>query len=311
MTNRVIKDSIWTSPTLAALSDFSQDQFPRWLLLADDWGCFEARSRVIKGLAYPLRDSVTPEIIEYVKNELYQAGLLFIWKVGDREWGYFVSWDSHNQFCNKTNVDEQGKNQKHRRKTPEPPENELIQYLQGNRKELDNLGHLGTVVNKILNPNPNPVPNQNPITPPTPPSGGEGVEKSFCSSFSADEQTVEAEKVTGRAKTQRRSLRKQAEPEGFESFWQAYPKKISKGQARRTWQRLNPTEQLQGKILATLERAKTSDQWAKENGRFIPHASTWLNAEGWDDEHIRTKNPMDEWLESRMKAKEAQNVATG
>lgn len=70
----------------------------------------------------------------------------------------------------------------------------------------------------------------------------------------------------------------------FEKFWEAYPKKVSKGQARRTWQKLNPTEQLQGKILAALECAKTSDQWAKENGRFIPNPATWLNAEGWEDE---------------------------
>lgn len=70
----------------------------------------------------------------------------------------------------------------------------------------------------------------------------------------------------------------------FDEFWESYPKKVSKGQARRTWQKLNPNEQLQGKILATLEQAKTSEQWAKENGRYIPNPSTWLNAEGWEDE---------------------------
>ena len=37
MSNRVIKDSIWDSPTLGQIPDYYEDQFPRWLLLADDW----------------------------------------------------------------------------------------------------------------------------------------------------------------------------------------------------------------------------------------------------------------------------------
>lgn len=72
----------------------------------------------------------------------------------------------------------------------------------------------------------------------------------------------------------------------FDNFWEAYPKKVSKGQAKRTWKKLNPTEQLLGKILTALERAKTSDQWVRDDGRFIPNPATWLNAEGWEDQHI-------------------------
>lgn len=156
MPNRVIKDSIWTSPTLADLSDFAQDQFPRWLLMADDWGCFDANSKVIKGLCYPLRDRVTSARIDDIKKEYYNAGLFFLWIEGGHEWGYFVSWDSHHNFCNKTNVDDGGKNQKHRRKTPAPPPAELNQYLQQYTKSWNILGQIRTTKNEILNPNPNP-----------------------------------------------------------------------------------------------------------------------------------------------------------
>ena len=70
---------------------------------------------------------------------------------------------------------------------------------------------------------------------------------------------------------------------GFAEFWEAYPKKVSIGLAERTWKKLKPTEQLQGQILAALERAKTS-VWAAKEKRYIPNPSTWLNAKGWLDE---------------------------
>ncbi len=32
-----------------------------------------------------------------------------------------------------------------------------------------------------------------------------------------------------------------------------------------------------------LRRWKGSDQWTKDGGRFVPHPTTWLNREGWND----------------------------
>lgn len=71
----------------------------------------------------------------------------------------------------------------------------------------------------------------------------------------------------------------------FEKFWQAYPKKKSKGHAEKTWMKLKPSEQLLETMLSTIERAKTSEEWTKENGKYIPYPSTWLNAKGWEDEY--------------------------
>ena len=72
---------------------------------------------------------------------------------------------------------------------------------------------------------------------------------------------------------------------GFSSFWLAYPKKKSKGQAERAWKKLNPDEQLQDRLLQALERAKKSADWQKDAGQFIPYPASWLNAKGWEDEH--------------------------
>ena len=71
----------------------------------------------------------------------------------------------------------------------------------------------------------------------------------------------------------------------FEMFWDAYPKKRAKGQAEKTWSRINPNEQLTHLMLSGIEQAKTSVDWTKENGQFIPYPSTWLNAKGWEDDY--------------------------
>jgi hypothetical protein len=70
----------------------------------------------------------------------------------------------------------------------------------------------------------------------------------------------------------------------FAQFWAAYPRKRSKGDAERAWKALSPSEQLTDIILQAVERAKTTDQWRRESGQFIPYPATWLRAKGWEDE---------------------------
>ncbi|MGE0630937.1 MAG: hypothetical protein AB7O96_00900 [Pseudobdellovibrionaceae bacterium] len=74
--------------------------------------------------------------------------------------------------------------------------------------------------------------------------------------------------------------------EGFEKFWNAYPKRKSKGQAEKAWSKLKPNEQLTDKILQAVERAKTSESWQKDGGQFIPYPASWLNAKGWEDNDV-------------------------
>lgn len=71
----------------------------------------------------------------------------------------------------------------------------------------------------------------------------------------------------------------------FDRFWDRYPKKASKGQAWKTWKKHRPDSALCEQIMEGLERARMSPQWRKNEGEFIPHPSTWLNALGWLDNH--------------------------
>lgn len=70
----------------------------------------------------------------------------------------------------------------------------------------------------------------------------------------------------------------------FEAFWKEYPRKVGRAAAMRAWKRLKPNAEMRSKMLAAVKRHKTSPQWRKQNGDFIPHPTTWLNQGRWDDE---------------------------
>ncbi len=77
----------------------------------------------------------------------------------------------------------------------------------------------------------------------------------------------------------------QQEEQGFSEFWSAYPKKKSKGDARKAWKKLRPCTELRIRILRAIEEQKDSADWKRQGGQFVPHPATWLNGENWNDEN--------------------------
>lgn len=69
----------------------------------------------------------------------------------------------------------------------------------------------------------------------------------------------------------------------FEDFWKAYPRKVKKQDARKAWERINPSPELLAKIKSAIESHRESDQWTRDDGKYIPHPTTWLNQARWDD----------------------------
>jgi hypothetical protein len=70
----------------------------------------------------------------------------------------------------------------------------------------------------------------------------------------------------------------------FELFWQLYPRKAGKKAAKKAWGDIKPSESLFSTIMAAI---KIADQYWKQQGislNHIPHPSTWLNEERWEDE---------------------------
>ena len=74
----------------------------------------------------------------------------------------------------------------------------------------------------------------------------------------------------------------------FAEFWSVWPKKVSRQSAESAWKKLKPSDELIDQIIDHVrERAATDSQWLKDNGQFIPHASTFLNQKRWEDSYER------------------------
>lgn len=69
--------------------------------------------------------------------------------------------------------------------------------------------------------------------------------------------------------------------EQFEQFWKAYPRRIGKGAARKSFEKALKLESFDG-IMAGLHRQMA--YYASKEQQFIPHPTTWLNQERWSDE---------------------------
>lgn len=82
----------------------------------------------------------------------------------------------------------------------------------------------------------------------------------------------------------RSTARDEAQDEMFETFWQKYPRKVGKGQARKAWKAaLKKTKGEAIPILTGLD-AHTANWTANQTDpQYIPHPSTWLNGERWLD----------------------------
>jgi len=68
-------------------------------------------------------------------------------------------------------------------------------------------------------------------------------------------------------------------PREFETFWQAYPRKVGKAAALKRWKTQKPplTE-----VLKALEVQRGCAQW--QDITLIPHPETWLNKRRWEDD---------------------------
>ena len=87
--------------------------------------------------------------------------------------------------------------------------------------------------------------------------------------------------------------------ESFLKFWESYPhsRRTGKPQCRKIWKVKNLDVQIET-ILSALENHKTSNDWQKEGGQYIPGSAVWLNQERWEQkmdvvtpQPIQSKSP--------------------
>jgi hypothetical protein len=70
----------------------------------------------------------------------------------------------------------------------------------------------------------------------------------------------------------------------FNIFYQKYPKHEAKKKAFEAWKKIQPTNGLLNTILSAVDKQKESENWKKDDGKYIPLPATWLNGRRWEDE---------------------------
>ena len=70
----------------------------------------------------------------------------------------------------------------------------------------------------------------------------------------------------------------------FERFWQAYPCHQARSKAIEAWNKLAPDQPTVAAILSSIEKWRMSEKWMRENGKYIPMPTTFLNQKRWLDE---------------------------
>lgn len=90
----------------------------------------------------------------------------------------------------------------------------------------------------------------------------------------------------------KKNLEKKKELEElFNLFWEAYPRKVAKSEAKKAFIKLAPDKEFTDMMISALAQAS----FIKEESQFIPHASTWINGRRWEDKPDEVKNsPEDE-----------------
>lgn len=74
-----------------------------------------------------------------------------------------------------------------------------------------------------------------------------------------------------------------AEPsKTFCAFWDLYPRKVGKAKAEKLW--LGMSQEQQSLATYGLKLWRQTEQWQREDGKFIPYGSTFLQQKRWADE---------------------------
>ena len=68
---------------------------------------------------------------------------------------------------------------------------------------------------------------------------------------------------------------------GWVRFWECYPRREAKLDARKAWAQLGPSSELVDQIIQALGWQRQSDQWLRG---FIPLPATYLRGRRFDDE---------------------------
>lgn len=104
-------------------------------------------------------------------------------------------------------------------------------------------------------------------------------------------------KGTGKGKEQGSEHAQERTSAHFDEFWSAYPRKTDKAKSRKAWDKAIKKQAPEFLIAAARQFAVAKRDTDRQ---FIPHPSTWLNGERWEDEQpALAAVPTTDWRKRR------------
>lgn len=70
----------------------------------------------------------------------------------------------------------------------------------------------------------------------------------------------------------------------FDQFWKAYPRKEKKAEALKSFKKISPDQELLDRMISDVQARSHTEDWTKDEGKWIPHPTTYLNQRRWEDE---------------------------
>lgn len=258
MPNTLIREGYLDSDRVSALSDFDDRVFFRVLLAADDAGRTDGRVDKLRSALFPTRENVRSVDIEKAVARLISAGLLSRWEWDGKPFIQVMRW--------------QRRSGAQYSKFPGPDGSFRIAWV-----EIETRDGKQAFSSTSLNGS---ATHRKPIDNPS-----EGVVG----------KSTETETET---ETKAQSV---SEADGFLAVWSAAPPiardRSSRKKCLGVWRKLR-LESRTPAILAALEAWKSSPQWQREKGQFIPGLHRWLGEEKFGDTPSNGENGHDPLGES-------------
>jgi hypothetical protein len=133
---RSAKAEFWSDAKMGGLPRDARFTFKGLIeAVADDWGCFLADARAIKGTVWPFDDDITSKKVETYLKRLADVGVIGLYEAGGMRYGYITKWFAHQRI-------DHPRAPQH----PEPPENfariAREAYASLSEKDRERLGKL-------------------------------------------------------------------------------------------------------------------------------------------------------------------------
>ena len=143
MPNRILKESIRTSRSVNALSDFDFRVWAYLITYVDDYGRGSADAELLKGLCFPRRKGITEQQIAKALSNLAMSGMVTLYIVDEEPYLAFPNWEKHQQVRSKIS------------KFPAPEDGMIANDIRCNQMISDDCKCPRNPIQSESNPNPN------------------------------------------------------------------------------------------------------------------------------------------------------------